>query len=223
MAYSVTVAGGASTVTIAADVVGAAHGPSSGEQVNWVGLALGTLGSPIGVSASNPLPVSANPFAIVSANFTRPADTTAYASADLVANSTTAGSVVPMSFTTAARTTAGSGQVLGARLKKSTNTTANASFRLHLYKASPTCTNGDNGAWLTDQSGYIGSIDLDISGSNGRVFSDPAAEVVAGPAVTLPIIFAATATTIYGLLEARGSYTPGNAEVFTVELEISQP
>ncbi len=128
-----------------------------------------------------------------------------------------------MSFATAARYTAGSGQLLGARLKKSTNTTTNASFRLHLYKTSPTCTNGDNAAWLTDQSGYIGSIDLDISGSNGRVFSDPAAEVVAGPAVILPVIFNATATTIWGLLEARAAYTPGNAEVFTVELLVSQP
>jgi hypothetical protein len=32
--------------------------------------------------------------ALASASFTRPADTTAYASGDLVANSTTAGSVV---------------------------------------------------------------------------------------------------------------------------------
>ena len=35
---------------------------------------------------------------IATASFTRPADTTAYASGDLVANSTTAGSVIPMTF-----------------------------------------------------------------------------------------------------------------------------
>src|SRR6185437_974597 len=83
----------------------------------------------------------------LSANFTRPADTTAYATGDLVANSTTAGSVTPLSFT-APRYATGSGQVRRARLKKSTNTTTNATFRLHLYATSPTPTNGDNGAWL---------------------------------------------------------------------------
>ena len=34
-----------------------------------------------------------------SQSFTRPGDTTPYASGDLVANSTTAGSVVPLTFT----------------------------------------------------------------------------------------------------------------------------
>ncbi len=56
MAYDITPAGGGAAKTIAADVVGAARGPSSGEQVNWVGLALGTLGSPAGVSRTNPMP-----------------------------------------------------------------------------------------------------------------------------------------------------------------------
>jgi hypothetical protein len=37
----------------------------------------------------------------VSATFTRPSDTTAYASGDLVANSTTAGSVTPLTLTLA--------------------------------------------------------------------------------------------------------------------------
>jgi hypothetical protein len=223
MAYDITAAGGASTKTIAADVYGAAHNVSSGEQTNFVALASGSLGALALATAANPIPTSTNPFATVSANFTRPADTTAYASGDLVANSTVAGSVTPMSFATAARYSTGSGQLLGVRLKKSTNTTTNASFRLHLYAASPTCTNGDNGVWLTSQSSYIGSIDLDASGSNGRVFSDPAAEVVAGPAVILPVIYTATATTIYGLIESRAAYSPGNAEVFTVELLVSNP
>jgi hypothetical protein len=39
--------------------------------------------------------------AVVSASFTRPADTNAYAAGDLVANSVTAGSVIPMTFAVA--------------------------------------------------------------------------------------------------------------------------
>lgn len=156
-----------------------------------------------------------------SANFTRPADTTAYASGDLVANSVTAGSVTPLSWT-AARVAAGSGCVRRARLKKSGTTVTNASFRLHLYAASPTLTNGDNGAWLSTQSTYMGAIDLDMSGTSGRVFSD-AAEVVGVPVVGSEITFSlGSGQTIYGLLEARAAYTPANAEVFTCELEVFQ-
>lgn len=180
-------------------------------------------GNETDVGTANPVPVQAqggisNP----SANFTRPADTTAYTSGDLVANNVTPGSVVPMSFT-AARLAAGSFCVRRAKLKKSTNVTTAASFRLHLYTASPTCANGDNGAWSTTESGYMGSIDLDASGTNGRVFTDPAVVVQGVPGVGSEQNFAlASGQTVFGLLEARGAYTPGNAEVFTVTLELQQ-
>lgn len=156
-----------------------------------------------------------------SATFTRPADTTAYASGDLIANNVTAGSVVPLSWV-ASRAAAGSFMVRRARLKKSGLVNTNASFRLHLYGASPTVTNGDNGVWSSSESGYLGSLDLDMSGTTGRVFSD-AAEVVGQPAVGSEIsVSLGSGSTIYGLLEARGAYTPGNAEVFTVVLEVLQ-
>lgn len=168
-----------------------------------------------------PLYTSAAPMAVPSANFTRPNDTTPYTSGDLVANNTTGGSVTPLSWGTAGRVSALGGSVMRARLKKSGTTVTNAAFRLHLYKSSPTCTNGDNGAWLTTQSDYLGSIDLDMSGANGRVFSD-AAEVVAAPTHGTEIGFVPAATTIYGLLAATAAYTPAAEEVFTVELEIKQ-
>lgn len=218
---ALTVSQGTGT-TVAADVYGTAHNVSSGEQVQFVGLASGTLGALALAVEANPVFASSKLVAVPTSNFTRPADTTAYASSDLVANSTTNSSVTPLSWT-APRYATGSGHVRRARLKKSTNATTNASFRLHLYLTSPTCTNGDNAAWLTTQSGYLGSFDLDISGSNGRVFSDPAAEVIGVPAVGSECGFdVASGSTIYGLLEARGAYTPGSAEVFTVELEIVQ-
>lgn len=177
---------------------------------------------PAGDATARPVYVAANPVAQPSANFSRPADATAYASGDLVANSTTAGSVTPLSWSTAARYAGGSGQVRRVRLRKSNTTTTNATFRLHLYTASPTCANGDNAAWSTNRSGYLGSIDLDMAGGNGRVFTD-AAEVIGVPAVGSEINFVATATTVYGLLEARAAYTPASGETFTCELEIVQP
>jgi len=154
-----------------------------------------------------------------SANFTRPADTTAYASGDLVANSTTAGSVTAMSFTVA-RVAAGNGMIRRARIRKSGTSTSGATFRLHLYNAAPsTITNGDNGAFSTSGvADYLGAIDVNVD----RAFTDGAAGnglPITGAEINFKL---ASGTTIVGLLEARGAYTPGNAEVFTVDLEVIQ-
>jgi hypothetical protein len=163
------------------------------------------------------------PFRLESANFTRPADTTAYASGDLVANNTTAGSVVPLSWNIH-RNPSGSVRIKRAKIKKSTNVTTNASFRLHLYTSSPTVTNGDNGAWLSTESGYLGFIDVTVD----KAFSDGSANHFAPVYSTaIDVLVRLTGTKgiasevkIYGLLEARAAYTPGSAEVFTVSLEI---
>ena len=150
---------------------------------------------------------------IQSVSFTRPNDTTAYASGDLVANSTTAGSVVPMTFRVG-RTPKAGGMIRRARIRKSGTSTTNASFRIHLYIASPTPANGDNGAWSTDQAtNYVGAIDVTID----KAFTDGAAGNGV-PQVGSEINF--TYETYYALLEARGAYTPAAQEVFTVDLEI---
>lgn len=156
---------------------------------------------------------TANP----TATFTRPNDTTAYATGDLVANSVTNTSVTPMSFVV-------TGNVHGplfvrrVKIKKSTNVTTAAQFRLHLYASSPTVANGDNGAWSSSESGYYGSIDVTVD----KAFTDPASNGVGvpqsgtGTEITVP---GGTDLTIYGLLEARAAYAPGAQEVFTVILE----
>jgi hypothetical protein len=156
-----------------------------------------------------------------SASFTRPADTTAYASGDLVANSTTAGSVAPMEFTILrqemGRRAGNSAMIRRAFVRKSGTGVTNASFRLHLYGSSPTAANGDNAAWSTSQAAtWLGAIDVVVD----RAFSDGAAGVSAQ--VEIGRVLGGTGSVIYGLLEARGAYTPGNAEVFTVELEVIQ-
>ncbi len=167
-------------------------------------------------------------FTVITAsdNFTRPADTTSYTSGDLVANNVTNTSVVAMEFDIA-RIAAGAFMIRRARLFKSTNTTTAATFRLHLYGQDPALSsgisNGDNAAWVTKVASYIGSIDLDASGGNGRVFADPGAGVIAPVAIGVEIGHKLAASTIvYGLLEARGSYAPGNSEVFTITLECVQ-
>jgi len=152
----------------------------------------------------------------VSTSFTRPADTIAYASGDLVANSTTAGSVVPMTFAIGRNAGTLGGMIRRIRLRKTGTSTTNAQFRLHLYSSSPTPSNGDNGAWLTDQAAnYVGAIDVTCD----KVFTDGAAGNGV-PVVGSEINF--TAATYYGLLEARAGYTPASGETFNVLLEVIQ-
>lgn len=176
----------------------------------------GTGGSD-GSSGSFAVPTVAAGFgAVASANFTRPADTTAYTSGDLVANSTTAGSVVPLSFADAVRAEGGVSRIERVRLRKSGTSLTNASFRVHLYSASPTVTNGDNGAFLTPISDYIGAFDviMDRAFSNG---AGGAGVPINGPAATFTV---PSGTSLFALIEARANYTPANAEVFTCIAEL---
>lgn len=159
-----------------------------------------------------------------SANFTRPADGTTYASGDLVANSTTAGSVAAMQHTcqvanivTGAK---GTFHLARAVLKKSTTTTANAAFRVHFWGTDPAAStgvvNGDNGAMqIKIGATYLGYIDIATMLS---IFSDGAYGIGQPSNGTLNVALASGAV-VYSLIEARGNYAPGSAEVFTLVLD----
>jgi hypothetical protein len=158
-----------------------------------------------------------------SSTITRPADTTAYAVGDLVTNSVTAGSVNNLQFTTLARISGGSGMIVGAKIQKSTNSITNAAFRLHLFNTAPTYTSaGDNSAISTvvvaSGKGYLGYVDI----QSMMAFSDVAWGTGSVDNARGGICFVATAQIIYGLVEARGTYTPGSAEVFTITLDALQ-
>jgi hypothetical protein len=150
---------------------------------------------------------------------TRPADVTAYASGDLVANSTVAGTVTPMSFKVARDAKRGV-VVPRCRISKSGTNVTNAAFRLHLYAESSTPANGDNGAFSTNKAGkYLGYLDV----ASMQAFSDGAAGIgVPGQGSAMLMQPVAGSLVLYGLLEARGAYTPASAEVFTVTLEAIQ-
>lgn len=173
-------------------------------------------GTPLPGNA-NGLPAAVSGYAaLAAATFTRPADTTAYASGDLVANSTTAGSVTPLQLT-AARVAAGSFLINRVRLRKSGTGTTGASFRVHLFNAAPTVANGDNGVLsMTGSASYIGRVDLDLSASSP--FSDGAA----AQADANMLVALASGQSIWALIEARGAYTPASGETFQVLAEVAQ-
>ena len=149
------------------------------------------------------------------ASFTRPDDTDAYTANDLVANDTDDTLVAPMTFRS--NQVGGRGGMLRrAILRKSGTGTTNADFTLLLYSAEPTPTNGDNGAYETDEAdSFLGAIDITVD----TAFSDGAVGI-AIPNVGSEINVPGEVDIVYGLLKAAAAYTPAAQEVFTVDLEI---
>lgn len=165
---------------------------------------------------------SANSEVRLSTSFVRPADTTAYAVGDLVANNTTAGSVVALTFANAVRTAGDCVRIERARITKTSTPLTNAIFRLHLFETVPVPSVGDNAAF--DSSGalsttgalvYAGAVNVTMGmsgsdGATGRGVPDFGAGITLSPT---------SGTSIFGLLEAQGAYTPVSGETFAVILE----
>lgn len=162
---------------------------------------------------------------------TRPSDTTQYAQNELVANSTSAGSVTPMRFN--CERIGGKGRLFGARMWKSTSTVTAAKFNLHLYTQAPTPTNGDNASYAVGTTKWwIATIGCDMSSGNETVTSVDVSQYFA---LTNPVTFDLTldgqsdglassspVLSLFGLLETQtgATYSPGSAEVFRAVLNI---
>jgi hypothetical protein len=158
------------------------------------------------------------------ASFTRPADTSAYAVGDLIANSTTAASVVPMALAVA-RINGGTGIIRKLRLKTNDAAWKNAVVRVHLFELSPTVTVGDNGVFnaaetlACTESSYIGYADVTL----GKQFSDSVKGfAMPGEGVEWTFVAAAASQNVYALLEARTALTPASAALFTLSAETHQ-
>lgn len=163
--------------------------------------------------------MTARPSQEWSANFTRPNDTTAYAAADLVANSTTAGSVTQLSWSLP-----GACWLRKITLRKSGSGITNADFRLWLHTDSAVSfTNGDNGALSIassslDIASVLGVFNVTVEHGATNLGSEGYATFDCGLYPLAPATIANGRGTIYGFLEARGIYTPIAQEVFTVIL-----
>ena len=178
----------------------------------------------------------------VYAEITRPADTTAYAAGDMVTDTTTAASVVPLRFP-ACRTDNGSGIFTGARMIKSSDTTTNASFRLWLFGATPFAAGSfpaDNAAitfTYASMARFLGYIDFttfidagsmavaeglmgrSVAPFSKRFVGDTS--VVSTDAPNLSGIQPVPASRIlFGMLEARAAYTPTSGEQFRIWLDV---
>lgn len=151
-------------------------------------------------------------------SFTRPANTTQYASGDLVANSATAASVVPLKF--GLNGSGRSGIIRGARLYKSSNTVTAASFTVYLFAGDPGVpTNGDNGAFVVaSAANFLDSIAIDLS--SGGLAGGTTGAQKRSASLAIPFCFPGLNDKIYALIAAAGTYTPASAESFKLTLEI---
>ncbi len=159
----------------------------------------------------------------LSATFTRPADTTAYAIGDAMANSTSA--PVPLAFVGVTRLAAGSTYLVGATLLDEANQTTKLQAYLHLFSSIPTGTN-DNAALAVataDLVNYVGLIDFTGTAVVTNSASGASGNVVIPGVLKTPIPFNLTAnTTLYGILQANNAYTHVSGEVFVIVLNLSQ-
>lgn len=168
------------------------------------------------VGSDNPLPVAAGRVVVVTApTMTRPADTTQYSTGDLVANSTTAGSVVPLEFDVGG----GSGMVRKIRIRtnRTSGGTTNAVFRVFLFRTAPTVAGGDNAAFNpANAANFIDAMDVVLN----EQFSDGAANSSNGAAGEINYSLPSGSTKLFGLVRAGAGYTPASAEQISVAIEI---
>lgn len=192
------------------------------------GLAYGALGEDAqAVTAATPLPAwSPGGLLTVTASVVRPADTTAYAAGDLVANNVTAGAVAPLELIGTTRAAGEAVRIERVRLRKSGTGLSNAAFRVHLFRKAPVVSVGDNGVFnasgilaLADIDGHVGSVDvvMDLAAAIGaRGVGLPSS----GSGMTCESAGGVGhETSLWALIEARGAYAPVSGETFYVTLE----
>lgn len=152
---------------------------------------------------------------------TRPADTTAYTVGDLLANSTTAGSVTPFTFTHDG--VVQPVQVSRFIMRSSNDTVTNKNFQIYIFSRSPVVTNGDNGAFAvtgpngTDNLGGVFGSSVAVNTGAGSInyfYPMDAAGTFANG--WIPQVFTLP---FFALIKVNAAYTPTSGETFDLTAE----
>lgn len=183
------------------------------------------------------------------ADFTRLANTTAYAAGQCVNDAPAAASAQPLRFP-AVRAVNGSGIITGGRIIKSSDTTANASFRLWLFANSPFTlpVSGVGGTYFADagtinftfasMARFVGFLDFTTFIDAGtmavgegvatrsvvpfskRFVADKADSTADSLSIAGISQSVPAAQLLYGILEARAAYVPTSGEQFRIWLDV---
>lgn len=157
----------------------------------------------------------------VSATFTRPADTNAYAVGDAVNNSTSAPALLLLDA--CARVIGGSGYIVGMRISTNLKSIV-PRFRIRVFNASNPTLSADNLAYqskYTDESKRVARFDLpamvtptDTTNSDMSSAEDDT--------IRIPFVCAAASQALYVALEALDAFTPASSQSFTATLTVDQ-
>lgn len=161
----------------------------------------------------------------LAATLIRPADTTAYVQYDLVANAV-AGAVA-IEIPNAVRSAGECFRWEGARLRTTNAAVKGKTLRIHLWRAAPTLTVNDNGAFnptgaqtfaVADIAGYVGYIDIQFT--EAGVIGAAGRGTLVGARTVSPV----TGTSLWATLEVRdAAYPPLSAEQISLVLEGQWP
>ncbi len=171
------------------------------------------------IDSASPVTVAGS-LAVVSGEFTRPADTTAYAIGDVVANSTSA--AAPLQISGCARVNGGSGYIVGVELIADQKSITPA-FRVHVFNAAPTQSN-DNAAHrllYADASKRVAEIVLSAMSTPSDTTNSTCSRIFDGNA-RIPFVCAAGTTTLWFVFETLTAFTPANGGKFTLRLLIDR-
>ena len=162
------------------------------------------------------------------ADFTRPANTTAYTAADVIADSITAATT--LTFSRASGEAGRGGSVKSALIVCGANQATKLNADLFLFTAAPATYGNDNEPFVptdAEMNTLVGVVSLD--GTTAANFKEGDVTVGAGgnaviqsQGLDLPFQCAHTDAALYGVLVARNGYTPVSAETFRIKLGVQQ-
>lgn len=213
-----TVVLGAGSASVGTVVLGAGSA-SVGTVVLGAGSA--SVGTVIAGAGEAHVGEVAGRIATVSAEFTRPSDTTAYAAGDVVSNSTS--STTLLSISGCARVNAGSGYIVGATVVTNTKSLT-PRIRVHVFNASNPTVSVDNSALqekYADISKRLGYFDMPAMTTGTDTTNSDMSRAV-NFSLRFPFVCAASSTTLYFLFETLDAFTPTSGEKFTLVVNVDQ-
>jgi hypothetical protein len=159
---------------------------------------------------------TARPFS-TSATFTRPADTTQYSAGDSVADNATTPTAATFVLPSMASVNGMGGVIHSVVLHKSDQDQTGADFDIYFFNAQPAAAGYEDNAAIaitdTEWKSCVGFVSF-VASTDAR--SVATGDIYNKTNLDIAYSCAAGSTSLYFVVVARGTYTPGNAEVFTL-------
>jgi hypothetical protein len=153
----------------------------------------------------------------VAKEFTRPADTTAYAANDVVSDSTSATTI--QSLVNVARINGGSGYIVGAALRTNLKSVT-PRIRVHLFNAVGATVSADNApaqSKYADIGKRLGSFDLAALATSVDTTNSDYSGVV-DSTLRIPFVCAGGDRNLYFVTETLDAFTPASGEKFSLTI-----